>query len=120
MNVLYDSEGYEYPVDDSGQIYVLLEAKPTDAGVIEEGKEKEKKLKRSYASVTVASATACPVGIRSQKNIKSWREAVKYLPSVARARFLKKNGSVLTLNMVALRKEMEERNATSSSNQKSL
>ena len=41
MNVLYDSEGYEYPMDDYRQIYVLLEAEPTDASVIEEEKIKE-------------------------------------------------------------------------------
>ena len=29
MNVVYDSEGYEYPVDDYGQIYVPLESKQT-------------------------------------------------------------------------------------------
>ena len=43
MNVLYDSKGYEYPMDDYGQIYVLLEAKPTDAGVIEEETNKSTK-----------------------------------------------------------------------------
>ena len=68
-------------------------------------------MKRSYASVAAASATACPVGVRSQKNIKCWRKVVKYLPSIDRARFLRKSGSILTLNMVALRKEMEERSA---------
>ena len=61
--------------------------------------------------MTVASATACPVGIRSLKNIKNWRENVKYLPSVDTARFLRKSSSVLMLNIVTLRKEMEERNA---------
>ena len=43
MNVLYDSEGYEYSVDDYGQIYVPLDAEQTDAGVSEEGKLKETK-----------------------------------------------------------------------------
>ena len=60
----------------------------------------------------IASAATCPTSVRSQKNIKSWREAVKYIPSVDRARFLRKSGSVLTLNMVALRMEMEKRNAS--------
>ena len=41
MNALYDSEGYEYPVDDYGQIYVLLESEPADALGIEEEKVKE-------------------------------------------------------------------------------
>ena len=36
MNVLYDCEGYEYPVDNYRQIYVSLEVEPTDANVIEE------------------------------------------------------------------------------------
>ena len=40
MNVLYDFEGYEYPVNDYGQIYVPLEAAPTDASVTEEETEK--------------------------------------------------------------------------------
>ena len=61
--------------------------------------------------MAIAGVTACPVGIKSLKNIKSWKEAVKYLPSVDRERFLRKSGSVLMLNMVVLRKEMEERNA---------
>ena len=59
----------------------------------------------------IASGAIYPTSVRSQKNIKSWREAVKYLPSVDRARILRKSGSVLTLNMVALRKEMEKRDA---------
>ena len=59
--------------------------------------------------MAAAGATTCPTSVRSQKNIKSWREAVNYLPRVDRARFLRKSGSVLTLNMVALSKEMEKR-----------
>ena len=35
---------------------------------------------------------------------------MKYLHSVDRARVLRRSGSVLTLNMMALRKEMEKRN----------
>ena len=60
--------------------------------------------------MAAVGATACPVGMRSLKNIKNWREAVKNFPSVDRARFLRKSGFVLTLNMVALKNEMEERN----------
>ena len=72
--------------------------------------KKYKKLKRSYASVDVAGTTSCPTSIRSQKSIKNWREVVQYLHnSVDRARFLRKSGSVLTLDMVALKKEMEKR-----------
>ena len=43
MNVLYDSEEYEYPVDDYGYIYVPLEAEPADAVVIEEETENKTK-----------------------------------------------------------------------------
>ena len=43
MNVLYDSEGYKYPMDDYGHIYVPLESEPTAASVTEEGKIKETK-----------------------------------------------------------------------------
>ena len=46
MNVLYDSEGYEYPVDDYGQIYVPLEAEQTVAKTFEEEKPKETKNKK--------------------------------------------------------------------------
>ena len=41
MNVLYDLESYEYPVDDYRQIYVLLESQLADAMAIEEEKVKE-------------------------------------------------------------------------------
>ena len=43
MNVLYDSEGIEYPVDDYGQVYVPFELEPSGAGEIEVEKEKETK-----------------------------------------------------------------------------
>ena len=43
MNVLYDTDGYEYPVDDYGQIYVPLETEQTVAETIEEEKPKENK-----------------------------------------------------------------------------
>ena len=43
MNVLYDSERYEYPVDDYRQIYVPLEAEQTDAWVNEEENMNETK-----------------------------------------------------------------------------
>ena len=74
-------------------------------------KKKLQKLKRSYVSVVAVGTTSCPTSIRSQKSIKIWREAVQYLhSSVDRARFLRKSGSILTLDMVALRKELEKRN----------
>ena len=43
MNVLYDSEGYKYPVDDYGQIYVALEAEQAVADVFKEKRPKETK-----------------------------------------------------------------------------
>ena len=43
MNVLYDLEGYEYPVNDYGQIYVSLESEPADAMKKEKKKEKNTK-----------------------------------------------------------------------------
>ena len=45
MNALYDSEGYEYPVDDYRQIYVPLEAESADASVLTE-EETEKGTKK--------------------------------------------------------------------------
>ena len=61
--------------------------------------------------MAVASATICSIGIGSQKNTKNWREAMKYLRRVDRARFLRRDGSDLTCNWEALRQEMEKVNA---------
>ena len=46
MNVLYDSEGYEYPVDDYGQIYISLKTEQTAAGTHEEEEIKKQKTKK--------------------------------------------------------------------------
>ena len=43
MNVLYDSEGIEYPVDDYGQVYVPFELEQSGAGETEVETEKEPK-----------------------------------------------------------------------------
>ena len=43
MNILYDSEGYEYPVDDYGQIYIPLEVEQIVARPDEEEKVTETK-----------------------------------------------------------------------------
>ena len=43
MNILYDSEGIEYPVDDYRQVYVPFELDQAGAGVIEEKNIKETK-----------------------------------------------------------------------------
>ena len=61
--------------------------------------------------MAAADAIACSQCMESQKMIKNWREAVKYLHNVDRTRFLRRSGSVFTLNMVALRQEMENPNA---------
>ena len=41
------------------------------------------------------------------KSLKIWREAVKYVPRIDRARILRRMRSVLTLDKVALRRAME-------------
>ena len=43
MGVVYDDEGYEYPVDDYGQLYVPLHPKETIAGEAKEEISKETK-----------------------------------------------------------------------------
>ena len=55
-----------------------------------------------------AGATACLSDTESHKNIKNWREAVKYLPRIDRAGALRRSGSVLILEKVALRRAMEK------------
>ena len=45
MNILYDEEGYEYPIDEYGQIYVPLEPKRTVARENEEEIKKVQELK---------------------------------------------------------------------------
>ena len=54
-----------------------------------------------------AGAISYLANTESYKNIKSWREAVKYLTRVDRAGVLRWMGSVLTLDKVALRRAME-------------
>ena len=53
-------------------------------------------------------ATACSSDTKSHKNIKNWREAAKYLPRIDRAGVLRRSGSVLILEKVALRRAMEK------------
>ena len=43
MNILYDEEGYEYPIDEYAQIYVHLKQKQTAIGQNEEEIKKETK-----------------------------------------------------------------------------
>ena len=74
-------------------------------------KKRYKKGKRSYASVVSVGATCCSASTRSLKEIKNWRETVKYLHRVDRARILRREGSILTCSLVALRQEVEKMNA---------
>ena len=65
-------------------------------------------MKRTYASVAFDGATCDSAGICSYKEKKKWREYVKYLHSrIDRARFWRREGSILIANMAALRQEME-------------
>ena len=43
MNILYGEKGYEYPIDEYGQIYVLLELEQTVVG--ENAEEIKKEIK---------------------------------------------------------------------------
>ena len=71
-------------------------------------KKKYKKLKRLYIGLAVIGAISYPPNTKSHKSIKNWREAMKYLPRIDRAGVLRRMGSVLTLDKVALRREMEK------------
>ena len=58
--------------------------------------------------MAAVGATCDSAGVGSLKEIKNWREYVKYLHSrVDRARFWRREGSILIVDMVALRQEME-------------
>ena len=46
MNILYNAEGYENPIDEYGQIYVPLKTKQTVAEVIEEERLKKQKTEK--------------------------------------------------------------------------
>ena len=60
--------------------------------------------------MAAVGATRCSTGIGPYKTIKNWREAAEYLHRVDRARILRREGSVITCSLEALRHEME-RNA---------
>ena len=53
-------------------------------------------------------AIICSANAKSHKNIKSWREAVKYLPRVNIVGVLRQMGSTFILDKVALRRAMEK------------
>ena len=59
--------------------------------------------------MAAVGATSDSASAGSQKKKKNWRESVKYLHSrIDRARFWRREGSVLVADVVALRKEMEK------------
>ena len=73
-------------------------------------KQTQQKLKRTYASVVSVGATCDSAGICSYKEKKKWRESVKYLHSrIDRARFWRREISILIADMATLWQEMEER-----------
>ena len=62
--------------------------------------------------MAAAGATCCSAGVRSCKEKKNWREAVKYLHSrIDRARILRREGSVITCDLAALRQVKEKQDA---------
>ena len=59
--------------------------------------------------MAAVGATCDSTSAGSQKKNKNWRESVKYLHSrIDRARFWRREGSVLIVDMAALRQEMEK------------
>ena len=59
--------------------------------------------------MAIVGTISYSANIESYKNIKIWREVVKYLPRVNRAGVLRRMGSVLTLDKVALRCAMKRK-----------
>ena len=51
IGVVYDDEGYEYPIDDYGQLYVLLHPEEIVAGEANEEISKETKAYKGYMPV---------------------------------------------------------------------
>ena len=58
--------------------------------------------------MAAVGATVCSTSVGSQKMTKNWREALKYLHRVDRARLSRRDGSVLTCDWEALRQEMDK------------
>ena len=54
------------------------------------------------------NATACSTSSGLNKTTKEWRESVKYLPRIDRAGIMRRCGSVLTIDMAALRQVKEK------------
>ena len=61
--------------------------------------------------MAAVGATPCSAAAGSNRLVKEWRESVKYLHNVDRARIMRRRGSVLTIDMEALRQEKERINA---------
>ena len=66
---------------------------------------------RSRGNVTSGNVTTCSINTRSNKIVKEWRESAKYLPRMDRARIMRRCGSVLTIDMAALRQVKEKNTA---------
>ena len=62
---------------------------------------------------TAAGATPCSAAARLSRIVKEWRESVKYIPRIDRARLMRRCGSILTVDMAALRQVKEKNNAAS-------
>ena len=60
--------------------------------------------------MAAAGATPCSATARSNKIVKEWRESVKYLRSIDRGRLMRRCGSLLMIDMAALR-QVKEKNA---------
>ena len=58
--------------------------------------------------MAAVNATPCMASARSRRIVKEWRESVKYLRNIDRARLMRRCGSVLIVNMAALW-QMKER-----------
>ena len=61
--------------------------------------------------MAAVGATPCSAAARSNRVVKEWRESVKYLHSIDRARLMRRCGSVLTNDMAALRQVKGKNNA---------
>ena len=62
--------------------------------------------------MAAASDTCDSAGVRPLKEKKKWRESMKYLHNrTDRARFWRREGSVIIVDMVALRQAKEENDA---------
>ena len=68
--------------------------------------------------MAAAGATPCSVAARSSRIVKEWRESVKYLRRIDRARLMRRCGSVLMIDMAALRQVKEKSNADQRQQQK--